>query len=65
METDEKGRMIPEALIKAITEQKEKGKIPIMVNATAGSTALGAFDPLKEISEVCKHHGIWMHVDVS
>ena len=26
---------------------------------------LGAFDPLEAIADVCQHHGLWLHVDVS
>jgi glutamate decarboxylase len=65
IETDWNGRMIPAELEKKIIEQKDLGKIPFMVNATAGTTVLGAFDPMVEISEICKRHGLWMHVDVS
>lgn len=34
-----------------------------MVNATAGTTVLGAYDPIEEISIICQHYGIWLHVD--
>lgn len=35
-----------------------------MVNATCGTTVLGAYDPVRRISDVCKRHGdIWLHVD--
>ena len=34
-----------------------------MVNATAGSTVLGAYDPLMPIADICERHEIWMHVD--
>ena len=33
--------------------------------ATSGTTVVGAFDPLKEIADVCERHGIWLHIDVS
>lgn len=36
-----------------------------MVNATAGTTVLGAFDPIDEISDICEKHHLWLHVDVS
>lgn len=63
--TNERGKMIPEELEKAIKAAKNDGKVPFCVVATAGTTVLGAFDPLVEISYVCKRHGLWMHVDAA
>lgn len=65
VQSDDQGRMIPAELERLIIEQKDLGKVPIMVNATGGTTVLGAFDPLEEISQICTRHKIWMHVDVS
>ena len=42
---------------------KEEGKEPFFVNATSGSTVMGAFDQLDELAEVCKKHELWLHVD--
>ncbi|KAK6970781.1 cysteine sulfinic acid decarboxylase [Biomphalaria glabrata] len=63
VKTDERGRMIPEELDKAIVKAKSENRIPIMVNATAGTTVLGAFDPLHAIADICQKHALWMHVD--
>ncbi len=40
-----------------------QGYYPYFVNATAGTTVAGAFDPLDAIADVCEKHGLWMHVD--
>lgn len=32
---------------------------------TAGSVVRGAFDPLTEVSAVCKEHNMWFHVDAA
>ena len=62
---DEKGCMKPDALDAAIEEAVKAGETPFYVNATAGTTVLGSYDPLEEISDVCKKHKVWMHVDGS
>ena len=33
--------------------------------ATLGTTIRGAIDPIKDISEICKEKGIWLHIDGS
>lgn len=42
-----------------------QGAVPFFVNATAGTTVLGAFDPIDEIADICEKHNLWLHVDVS
>lgn len=29
----------------------------------AGSTVLGSFDDFTKVSEICKKHGVWNHID--
>ncbi|XP_024935707.1 acidic amino acid decarboxylase GADL1 isoform X2 [Cephus cinctus] len=64
VKTDEWGRMDPQELKKAIAKSRENGRLPFFVNATAGTTVLGSFDPLPEISAICKAEGLWLHVDM-
>lgn len=64
MKTDELGRMIPSDLERAIKEAKSQGHLPFFVNATCGTTVLGAIDPLSEIAEICQNEDLWLHVDV-
>jgi sulfinoalanine decarboxylase len=63
IKADSKGRMIPEKLEEQIIEDLENGVIPTYVNATAGTTVLGAFDPLNEIADITEKYNIWLHVD--
>ena len=57
--------MKPEKLEEMIMKHKSEGRKPFFVNCTAGTTVMGAFDPLHQIADVCQKHNIWMHVDVS
>ena len=61
--TDDRGRMIPRELERCLAESRGRGETPFMVGATAGTTVLGAFDPLRPIAEICSRHGLWLHVD--
>ncbi len=57
--------MAPAALKRAITEDKAAGRIPALVVATIGSTGVGAVDPLPAIADICRRHGIYLHVDAA
>ncbi|MFT4513701.1 MAG: glutamate/tyrosine decarboxylase-like PLP-dependent enzyme [Planctomycetota bacterium] len=63
VDVDARGRMDPAALDAAIRADQAAGHQPMMVNATAGTTVLGAFDPLDELADVCGTHKLWLHVD--
>ncbi|KAI9764958.1 MAG: hypothetical protein M1839_005686 [Geoglossum umbratile] len=60
-----KGQMDVAQLERAVLKAKQDGLTPFYVNATAGTTVLGAFDPFVEIANICKRHQMWMHVDGS
>ncbi|RLU22472.1 hypothetical protein DMN91_004750 [Ooceraea biroi] len=63
VKTDELGRMKPSDLKRAITKATSQGCLPFFVNATCGTTVLGAFDPLPEIAAICQQENLWLHVD--
>jgi sulfinoalanine decarboxylase/sulfinoalanine decarboxylase/aspartate 1-decarboxylase len=63
IEADKEGRMIPEKLEEQINKDIADGFIPTYVTSTAGTTVLGAFDPIDKIADITEKHNIWLHVD--
>ncbi|KAL0818942.1 hypothetical protein ABMA28_008241 [Loxostege sticticalis] len=63
VKTNQCGQIIVPELDVAIQREKEEGRCPLFVNATAGTTVLGAIDDLVAVADVCKKHNVWMHVD--
>lgn len=61
--TDSKGIMNVEALRSAIENDVAAGYNPVLVNLTAGTTVLGAFDPIRPVREICDKYNVWIHVD--
>jgi len=55
--------MIPAALDEALTKAKAAGKLPFLVNSTAGTTVYGAYDDYNAIADVCEKHKVWLHID--
>lgn len=60
---DDRGKMNVAELETQVISVQKAGKLPFFVNATVGTTILGAFDPLPEIADVCERHKLWLHVD--
>lgn len=65
VKSDKFGCMLIDDLITCIERVVSENRRPFFVNATAGTTVLGAFDNLDAIADVCIKYGLWMHVDVS
>jgi aromatic-L-amino-acid/L-tryptophan decarboxylase len=63
--TDARFALIPEKLEEAIVRDRDGGLVPACVVATAGTTSSGAVDPLRPIGEICRRHGVWLHVDAA
>ena len=51
------------SLEKEIKKDIDRGLTPFYLNATAGTTVLGAFDPVKKLVNICKRYKIWLHLD--
>ncbi len=57
--------MRPDCLAAAIEADVAAGRRPLFVCATCGTTSSLAFDPLRAIGDICRRHGIWLHVDAA
>jgi aromatic-L-amino-acid decarboxylase len=57
--------MDPAHLDRLIAEDIEAGAIPVLVCATIGTTSTAAVDPVRAVGEVCRRHGVWLHVDAA
>jgi aromatic-L-amino-acid decarboxylase len=60
---DEHFAMRPDALGAQIKQDRSAGRIPCYVCATVGTTSSNAIDPVREIGQICREHGVWLHVD--
>lgn len=62
---DESGAMRADALRDAIGKDVAAGRAPLLVVATAGTTARGAFDPLHDAADAAARSGALLHVDAA
>ncbi|EIC84996.1 aspartate aminotransferase family protein [Serratia sp. M24T3] len=65
VDCDEHYRMDARLLEQEIQQCLHEGLIPIAIVATSGTTDFGSIDPLQDISKLCRHYGLWMHVDAA
>uniref|UniRef100_UPI004047E22A pyridoxal phosphate-dependent decarboxylase family protein n=2 Tax=Roseivirga sp. TaxID=1964215 RepID=UPI004047E22A len=65
IELDEHYRIITEQLKAQILKDEQQGLQPFLVIANAGSTDVGAVDPLNEIAAISEEHNLWFHVDAA
>jgi aromatic-L-amino-acid decarboxylase len=65
IEADSAHRMRPTALRAAVARDVHARLRPLAVVATVGTAASAAVDPLPAIADVCRDHGLWLHVDAT
>ena len=65
MPVDDKFRMDAAALAEQVRRDRHRGRAPLMVVGTAGTTAAGAVDPLPALQRVAEDVGAWFHVDAA
>ena len=63
--TDERGAMDVTALDATLAQLREDGLVVIAISATAGTTDLGAIDPLAALAQRAHDLGAWFHVDAA
>lgn len=62
---DDRFRMIPDSLADLVAADRAEGLIPWLVLGSAGTTDVGAIDPLSDIAEVAEREHLWFHVDAA
>src|SRR5215467_7171227 len=63
--TDQRWRLAPETVAAAVRRDRDSGRVPFALCASAGSTNTGAVDPLDRLAEVCAAERLWLHVDAA
>jgi|ERR1035437_8088169 glutamate/tyrosine decarboxylase-like PLP-dependent enzyme len=62
---DDKYRIKPRDLRRQINADLAANFNPFLVIASAGTTDVGAIDPLDAIGEIAKRHSLWYHIDAA
>jgi aromatic-L-amino-acid decarboxylase len=62
---DKQYKIIPAALEDQIAADRSEGLNPFLIVASAGTTDVGAIDPLIEIGKIASRHGLWYHIDAA
>ena len=65
LSTDDAHALRPDLLAQAIGEDLSRGLRPCAVVAAVGTTGTTAIDPVREIAELARQHGLWLHVDAA
>ncbi len=62
---DDRYRMDVEILERTIEEDKALGLNPFLLVASAGTTDVGAIDPLDRLADIASSHDLWYHIDAA
>ena len=65
IETDERFHIRLDRLRERINADIEAGRQPFCIVGVAGTTSTGVIDPLPELAEIAREHGLWFHVDAA
>ena len=62
---DDAFAMRPEALERALDDDIARGRRPMCVAATVGTTSTTSSDPVPALAAICSRRNIWLHVDAA
>ena len=63
VDSTDQGEMDSNDLENKINKCIEEGKTPLLIASTAGTTVMGAFDPVSKNQEIAKKYNLWHHID--
>lgn len=63
IEMNEEYQMKVDQLAEQLKKDKADGYEPFMIIGNAGSTDVGAVDPLNELAQIAEEENVWFHVD--
>ena len=63
VDTDAEGRLRVDKLREQVAADREAGRLPFLVVATAGSVSTGVVDPVRELAALCRDEDLWLHAD--
>jgi aromatic-L-amino-acid/L-tryptophan decarboxylase len=62
---DDAFRFDVRALRVAVEKDVAAGVKPCAISATVGTTSTASVDPVEELAEIAREHGMWLHVDAA
>ncbi|MFI8688220.1 pyridoxal phosphate-dependent decarboxylase family protein [Rossellomorea sp. NPDC077527] len=65
VKTDEHHRMSVEEVKEALRNLEQNQLLPFALVATCGTTDFGSIDPMVDLAEIARHHGLWLHIDAA
>jgi aromatic-L-amino-acid decarboxylase len=62
---DQRFRLPPDVVARAVTADRERGLQPFLLVASGGTTNSGAVDDLPALADLAAREGLWFHVDAA